>query len=229
MILETRSVVDALRSEMQVQILRGSIPAGTALPELSVAQMFDVARPTAKAAIDRLVHDGLLRRMRNKTARVPLLSAADVADLYLSRAVIEIAVARLLAERGDVPSGAARALERFRAAIGDSDKVAELVKSDIEFHCALVAATGSARLRRLHELVIGETHLCLAQVQLHHLLHPQVIADEHARILAMIEARDADQATAEMDAHISRARTKLVAYLQVEEDGVASDQRADSE
>jgi len=63
---------------MQSQIVGGSIPPGTALPEVSVAQMFDVARPTAKAAIEQLVHIGMLRRLRNKTARVPLFDAADI-------------------------------------------------------------------------------------------------------------------------------------------------------
>ena len=183
-VLDTRSVVDALRSEMQSQILRGAIPSGTALTELSVAQKFDVARPTAKAAIEQLVHIGLLRRLRNKTARVPLLDAADVADLYLSRGVIEQAVARLLAERGEVPPGAVEALDRFRAAVANGGKVTELVESDIDFHRALVAASQSPRLRRLYELVIGEAHLCMAQVQVRHLLHPQVIADEHAQILS---------------------------------------------
>ena len=227
--LETLSIVDALRSEMQGQILKGSIPAGTALPEVSVAQMFDVARPTAKAAIEQLVHLGLLKRLRNKTASVPLLNAADVADLYLSRAVVENAAVHLLAERGDVPSGAVEALDRFRAVIGYSDKIAELVESDIDFHRALATATGSPRLRRLHELVIGEAHLCMAQVQLRHLLHPQVIADEHARVLAMIGARDADQAKCEMDAHISRARRGLVAHLQRQQAGAVSGQRAEDE
>jgi len=226
-ILETRSVVDALRAEIQSQIVGGSIPPGTTLPEVSVAQMFDVARPTAKAAIEQLVHIGMLRRLRNKTARVPLFDAADIADLYLSRGVIESAVARLLAERGEVPSGATEALDRFRAAI-NGDKIAELVQSDIDFHRALVDATRSPRLRRLHESVIGEAHLCMSQVQVHHLLHPQVIADEHARILAMIEAGDADQATSEMTAHISRAGDRLVAYFEREKVDVASDPSAGS-
>jgi len=103
------------------------------------------------------------------------------------------------------------------------DKIAELVQSDIDFHRALVDATRSSRLRRLHESVIGEAHLCMSQVQVHHLLHPQVIADEHARILAMIEAGDADQATSEMTAHISRAGDRLVAYFEREKVDVASD------
>ncbi len=207
---------------MQSQILKGSIPAGTALAEVSVAEMFNVARPTAKAAIEQLVQIGLLRRTRNKTARVPLLNVADVADLYLARGAVESAVTRLLAERGEVPPGAVEALARFRAAIDDSQMIAALVQADVDFHRALVLETGSPRLRRLHDMVMGEAHLCMAQVQTQHLLDPRVIADEHARILAAIEARDMEQAEGEMDAHIFQARNRLLAYLQQEE-SVAED------
>jgi DNA-binding GntR family transcriptional regulator len=216
-VLETRSVIDALRFEMQGRILRGAIPAGTALAEMSVAQMFDVARPTAKAAIEQLVHVGLLRRMRNKAARVPLLSAEDVADLYLSRDVVESAAARMLAERGEVPAAAAAALDRFRAAMASGEGIADLVEGDIGFHRALVEATGSPRLRRLHDLVIGEAHLCMGQAQVHRLLENQVIAEEHARILAMIEAGDGNLAAAQMHAHISRAGRQLLAHLKRQE------------
>jgi DNA-binding GntR family transcriptional regulator len=221
-ILQTRSVIDALRAEIQSQILSGSIPPGTTVTEVSMAQTFDVARPTAKAAIEQLVNIGLLRRHRNKTARVPLLDTADVADLYLSRGVIERGVVCLLAERRTLPAAAEAALGRFRAAIGNGGKVTELVESDIAFHRALVAASQSSRLRRLHELVIGEAHLCMAQVQIRHLLDPHVIADEHARILAMIESGDTLGAGIEMDAHLHRASARLLAHLQKEE-AVASE------
>ena len=137
--------------------------------------------------------------MRNKTAHVPLLDSNDVADLYLSRGFIENAVVRILAERRAVPRAAVDALARFRTVIASGDKIAELVESDIEFHRALVAESQSPRLRRLYESVIGQArYLCMAQVQVRHLLHPQVIADEHMRILAVIEAGNAEQAVIEM-------------------------------
>jgi DNA-binding GntR family transcriptional regulator len=216
-ILDIRSVIDAVRNEIQRQILTGSIAPGTTLAEISVAQTFDVARPTAKAAIEQLVNVGLLRRLRNKTARVPLLNAADVADIYLSRGVIERAVVFLLAERRERPATAEAALTRFRAAIANGDKVAELVESDIAFHRALVAASQSPRLQRLHELVIGEAHLCMAQVQVRHLLNPQVIADEHSRILAMIAAGDTFGASTEMAEHLRLASSKLLDHLEQQE------------
>ena len=157
--------------------------------------------------------------MPNKTARVPLLDAADIADLYLSRNLVERAVVRLLAERGQVPPDAVRAVDGFCAAIAKDGKVTELVEYDIEFHRALIAASRSPRIQRLHDLVIGEAHLCMAQVQMRHLLDPQVIADEHKRILAMIEARDVDRAAAEMDAHLSRARNTLLPSRHAEATG----------
>ncbi len=225
MALEIRSVVDALRSEMQGRILSGAISPGTALSEMSVAQMFAVARPTAKAAIEQLVQLGLLRRSHNKTASVPHFNATDVADLYLSRAVIESAAVYLLAERGEVPSGAVEALNRFRSVINQTDQFAELVKCDIDFHRNLVAATGSPRLRRLHESIIGEAHLCMSQVLVRLLLHAQVIADDHAGILAMIKNRDPEQARREMNGHIFRARSKFVAYLQPRTVEISDDER----
>jgi len=221
--LETRSVVDALRTELQKQILRGFISPGAALTELSVAQKFDVARPTAKAAIEQLVHIGLLRRMRNKSARIPRLDASDIPDIYLSRSVIECAAARILAERGEVPVGAIAAIERFRAAIAAGHAVSGLVENDVEFHRALVAATKSPRLRRLHDAVIGEAHLCMAQVQIHHLLHPQVIAEEHMRILSLIAERNVSAASAETNAHLAQAGDRLLGYLQQEPTPAASD------
>jgi len=220
--LETRSVVDALRTELQKQILRGFISPGAALTELSVAQKFDVARPTAKAAIEQLVHIGLLRRMRNKSARIPRLDASDIPDIYLSRSVIECAAARILAERGEVPVGAIAAIERFRAAIAAGHAVSGLVENDVEFHRALVAATKSPRLRRLHDAVIGEAHLCMAQVQIHHLLHPQVIAEEHMRILSLIAERNVSAASAETNAHLAQAGDRLLGYLQQEPTPAAS-------
>jgi DNA-binding GntR family transcriptional regulator len=212
-VLQTRSVIVALRDEMQARILKGAIPAGTTLTETAVAHMFQVARPTAKSAIEQLVIAGLLRRVRHRAAHVPMLSADDVSDLYLSRAVLESAAARILAERGEVPTEAVDALDRFQSAIGRAESVADLVEDDIGFHTALMKATGSPRLRRLHELVIGEAHLCMAQVQIHRLLDNRLVLEEHSRILDMIAARNADRAAAEMYDHVSRAKNTLVAYL----------------
>ena len=54
---------------------------GELVTERGLAEWFSVARPTAKAAVERLVHDGLLQRSENTTARVQVLGVEDVRDL----------------------------------------------------------------------------------------------------------------------------------------------------
>lgn len=207
--LKTHSLVDSLRDALQEAILRGEIPAGSQLTEQAVADKYGIARPTAKAALEQLVHAGIMRRSLNRAARVPLLDADDVRDLYFNRGLVERGVVTALAQRRIEVPGARRAVDELRRA---SD-VAEIVEADIRFHRALVAALGSPRATRLHESVIGEAHLCMAQVQVHHLLDPEVIASEHAGILEAVTAGSSRKAAELMDDHLVRARDQLVAYL----------------
>ncbi|MGO4750780.1 GntR family transcriptional regulator, partial [Streptomyces sp. 2MCAF27] len=100
--LKATSLIDALVVELREQILDGRIVGGTALTETEVAKQYEVARPTAKAAIERLTAEGLLRRDAHKSARVPVFDADDIADLYFTRACVERQVMRELARRRSV-------------------------------------------------------------------------------------------------------------------------------
>ena len=64
------SIVDAVASDLRSRIFAGELGSGDALTESEVASAYDVARPTAKAAIEKLVAEGLLDRGTHKTARV---------------------------------------------------------------------------------------------------------------------------------------------------------------
>jgi DNA-binding GntR family transcriptional regulator len=83
--LSTVTVVDAVMQAIRADISVGDYAPGTRLSEQDIADRFSVARPTAKAAIERLVEVGLLRRTANKTAEIPVLSSEDILDLYRFR------------------------------------------------------------------------------------------------------------------------------------------------
>ncbi|MGK5556027.1 GntR family transcriptional regulator [Actinomadura kijaniata] len=203
--------MDALVHELRESILDGRLPGGTSLPESEVAGRYEVARPTARAAIERLVSQGLLTRGTHKTARVPVFDAADVADLYLTRAVLESQVMRELARRRRVPPDALAAQREIRAA--GTDWTTAIVEPDVRFHRALVDALGSPRLSRAHGALMAEMRLCMAQVQAFRLLRAAEIADEHDAILAAVAAGDPDRAEAALDHHLDRARHELVGHL----------------
>jgi DNA-binding GntR family transcriptional regulator len=211
--LTVPSLVDALAAAIRERVLTGQLTGGTPLTEKEISTFYDVARPTAKAALERLVYEGILRRATNKTARVPLMDADDIRDLYYSRAFLEREVVAALAATGNVPAEAQDALAVLRAAIDHQATLTEVVQADITFHRSLVNALNSPRITRMYDSVIGETHLCMAQVQARHLLSPVVIAAEHEDILRAIAAADPTAAAGHVTTHLNRACARLISHV----------------
>jgi len=210
--LTVRSVIDAVESSLRDQILDQEIPAGAAVRETEVAHVFDVARPTAKAAIERLVASGLLTRDVHKSARVPALNADDISDLYLSRTVLEEGIVRRLATGRKFPAAARGTIDAMKA-LGPDALPIEYVAPDIEFHAALARQLGSERMTRMHAGLMQEMQFCMAQVQAHHLLATTDIIAEHERIADAIVAGEPETAAAELRNHVERARVALVEFF----------------
>lgn len=218
--LHTTTVVDELYKELKARILRGEEPPGSGLSELGVSAGFDVSRPTARAAIERLLGEGLLvREGRRAGPVVPRLTRADIEDLYATRERIEGAAHRALAIDGTTLDLAAAENLRLRAGARADDSV-EVVDADIAFHRALVGLVGSARLTKVHELLLAEAHLCMAQVQSFQLLRASVIADEHDAILTAIGSGDPQAALEATSEHLRGARVKLLRHLFGDSGGV---------
>ena len=78
------TVVAALRRA----ILSATLTPGSSVTEAHVAGSYDVARPTARTAIDRLVAEGLLVREPHRAARVQHLDRDDLRDLFTTRAAL---------------------------------------------------------------------------------------------------------------------------------------------
>jgi DNA-binding GntR family transcriptional regulator len=209
---QATSIIDALAEELRVRIFRSDLTSGTRLTETDLASTYEVARPTAKAAIEKLVAEGLLRRDAHRTARVPSMSRADIEDLYFSRIFVEREVAGRLAACRQVPDAARQALIEIEA-VGEASSI-DIVEPDVRFHESLVDAVGSKRISRLYRALMGEMRLCMAQVQAHGLLQASTIAAEHAAILDHIEAGDAEAAGQAVYDHLTRARDELAPFLE---------------
>ncbi|MFI5693953.1 GntR family transcriptional regulator [Kribbella sp. NPDC051586] len=206
------SLTDALYESIRKRIVNGEIPQGEKLTEVRLATEYNVARPTAKAALERLTALGLLRRTAHKTAVVPVLDQAEIRDLFFSRITIEQAAVSALAATGEVPADAARAQVAIEYAARDR-LFENQVDADIAFHTALVAAVGSRRLSRMHELIIGEVHLSMGQYKAHRKVDPSTVASEHAAVLEAIAAGDATAAAEYMAHHLEQAEARLLSTV----------------
>ena len=209
--LQTVSVVDALVNTLRARVLDGHLAPRTTLVEADVAAEFGVSRPTARSAITLLVHEGLLRRQAHKSAHVPVLSRADVEDLFLVRIPLEIGVVGAVVAHGAPPAGAGRAVAAL-AAVPDDAPHSVFVDADLDFHRALVGSVASPRLSRLYAALSGEIHLSM--VQSRYVLGRDRIAAEHRQVLEALEAGDAALAEERMRAHLEGACEALAGSLE---------------
>lgn len=220
--LSVTTLPHAVYEAMRESILAQREPPGATVTEKAVADRFGVARPTAKAALERLVAEGLLRRSTHKTARVPQLDRDDIADLYVNRAVVEEAALRMLADGAAVPAEAVAAQRVIVAAAAspapDDADAGPLARADIAFHRALVEAQPSPRLARLHSLLMGEIELCTGQVLAHRLLALDDVIAQHQGILDAVGEGDVERAGRLTRAHIEGARDRLLGYFDAQHD-----------
>jgi DNA-binding GntR family transcriptional regulator len=211
--LTPSSLIDALYESLRKRIVNGELPPGEKVTEARVASEYNVARPTAKACLERLTAAGLLNRSAHRTAVVPALDAAEIEDLFFTREVIERTAVRRLARSRSVPPAARTAQYAIERA-AEEQVFAQQVEADIAFHASLVAAVGSKRLSKMHELIVGEVQLTMGQFQAHRTADPGAVPAEHEAILAAIEAGEPDCAAERMSVHLTAARHRLVAQAE---------------
>jgi DNA-binding GntR family transcriptional regulator len=220
--LSVQSLTDALTTELRRRIFSGELVPGDSLAEVKIAEQYDVARPTARSAIERLVSEGLLERAAHKTAQVPIMDIPRVHDMYFSRGLIECQAYRILSERRIVPQDAIQANQDLLNATAAS----ELVDFDVKFHRSLIDALGSPRTSNAHRKLISEIRLCLAQVQTNKLLDPSIIGTEHSSILEAIGAGNGDLAAHYGRVHLDHAEFELTRHMaQFDPTGPSPDER----
>jgi DNA-binding GntR family transcriptional regulator len=207
--LKTTSLPEAVYDALRESIVTMADRPGALLTETAVAERYGVARPTAKAALERLVSEGLLSRRAHHAAQVPQLSRDDIQDLYSNRAILEEAALQNLAADAMVPV-AALAVHRALLEHVRTDDRAALARTDLDFHRQLVLAQRSPRLAKMHGLLMGEIELCIGQVQSHRLIRPSDVALQHQGILDAVSAGDAVLAGRLTREHIEGARDRLL-------------------
>jgi DNA-binding GntR family transcriptional regulator len=205
------SIVDAIASDLRARIFSGDLTSSQALTETDIASSYGVARPTAKAAIEKLVAEGLLVRGVHKTARVADLGPESVRDIYIARAYLESEVLRRLASGRTVPAGAVQANNDIAAL--KTGAPLDVVEPDMRFHTSLIDAVGNERISKMYLSLVGEVRLCMSRVQSLHLLDTALIQAEHQRLLELIEEGRGDEAARLLDVHLGRARERLVAAM----------------
>jgi len=230
--LTRASAATQIADQVRDAILRGELSAGARLPsEHELAEQYDVSRATVREAIKLLSAARLVESARGASGGTfvvlpdPATVAASIGDTLSlwfasgSTSLAEVSEAREAIERICVRLAAQRRddddLREIRAAVEQArDPDADLdlfLRRDLEFHIAICRAAKNQVL----ELPMTAIHLIRpwTNVVVFELLDRELIAAQHERILAAIEAGDADAAEAAFDEHIAHLAALRAAAL----------------
>jgi DNA-binding GntR family transcriptional regulator len=196
-------------------ICSGELKAGTRLTQEELAQKFGVSRQPVLQAMMLLRREGFLIEAGRKGVQVAPLDMQQVRNLYVVRAALDGAAARLAAARytPELVYRGRLLLDVGRRA-GTSGNVPAAIEADIDFHLFVYEASGNP--------LIGET----AQPHWQHLRRVMAAAlsesdlrvsvwDEHEGILRALEAGQVDEAEALCRGHAEQMADILTGRLKV--------------
>lgn len=207
----SRASVAAVHSALRMQILDGTIPAGTALSQVELAERFGVSRTPLREALRMLQEEGLIEARTNRQARVATFALGDLEAIAAQRILLsalatQISVQSLTGQELDEME---RLHQAMREASAADDREAWR-RADVAFHaahCAHAPANLYHEVRRLAERNTLYQSVWLRD-EPHH--DPRTEADHH-RILTACRERNAQDAGRAIARHQGRIAIEVLA------------------
>ncbi len=191
-------------------ILTGKLAAGERIIETHVAQALGVSQGPVREALRDLELLGFVESAPFRGAQVRQISFGEILQVYPIRAAIEgLAAAAAATQADDALLSHLRELyEQMRAAAQRGDGHAH-VQADIDFHRAIVEASGNRLLRQFWESMRLPTTTFMSVILTHRDL-PELTV-RHEPILLALEARDPVAAEQAARWHIDELREWILA------------------
>ncbi len=212
--LVTESLAKQIAETIRQAIVCGDLKVDERLPtEPELADRFGVSRPTIREALKRLAAQNLIRSRRgpaggtfvnrpdsleakdslvNMTSLLTSMGEFNLSDVAEARRELELVCVRLAATRREQSHLNAMLFEvSMQKTVGLSDQ--DFCASDVRFHRAIVDATGNSMLQFSMATVI-EAMQPIVNLIVSRFWDKEKTVHQHERILAAIEAGDAEAA-----------------------------------
>jgi DNA-binding GntR family transcriptional regulator len=204
----TQAITDPIFDTIKDRIMTGRLRPGTKLSEEEIASIFQVGRARARQSLRLLGAIGVVTLHRNRGAFVARPTRAEAAQIYAARRIIECPVVALVADaitRADV-ARLRRHVEQQAASVRAGDR-REFLRLVLEFHNLLASIAGNPVIAQLVDQLIARASLISLLYEVP--VPSQDVVDDHARLVELIAAGDADKASAHMERHLRAVETRL--------------------
>lgn len=213
-------LVDQVIDQLRETIRQGEWPVGERIPtESELVTALGVGRNTVREAVRALAHSGLLevrqgdgtyvRATSEVSGAVRRLCGAELREVLQVRRTLEVEGSRLAATaRTDTELATLERLLDTRDRAFHEGRLDDYVRTDAEFHLAVVAAGHNTLLTELHRGLIEVITASVATTTKTNPQEPTNIG--HRELLRAIADRDADRAVAEASGFLDELLAPLV-------------------
>lgn len=207
----SRVGVEAVHRALRSQILDGTIPAGTVLSQVDLAERFGVSRTPLREALRMLQEEGLIEARRNHQARVATFELVDLEVISAQRILLSA-----LATELSVPwitdqeiEEMERQREAMRRAAAEDDREGWRHANNA-FHAAHSGQAPTGLAHEVRRLAERNTlyHVVWERDEPH--LDP-LTEVEHERIVAACRVRDTSEAARSIARHQARIAIGVLA------------------
>jgi DNA-binding FadR family transcriptional regulator len=220
---------ESVAAQLRFQILSGSLPAGSRFPpELELAAVYDVSRPTIREALRILESDRLISIRRGKqggaTVHPPSTSVlakhaglllqfrhATIADVVTARALLEPRAAAVVAAQRRPEAVSLLREHLVLEAAGRSDTVAQELGE--RFHELLVELAGNQTLRIYTTMINHIISVHMSRLGSSHSEERHRLRSEHRRLVELIEAGADVEAEKCWREHLARFNARLLSNV----------------
>ncbi len=191
--ISKRSLEAQATDVLRERIVSGAFGPGERIVETPLAEAYGLSRGTIRAALRRLVEEGLVRQVPYAGYRVVDFSDHDLWELYTLRATLESLGARLAAD-GITVDGATRLRDTFAAlmAAAEADDHERASRLDHELHQVIVRLSGNERLVQHYARVENQFRAYIALSN--RAVDARAIGESHRELVEAICAGDGDRA-----------------------------------
>lgn len=206
---DPRTRGEAAYERVRRDLLMGRLLPGQRLVEAELVDSLGVSRAIVRSTLERLEHEGLVEKERNRGARVRMVTEQEAVELTQVRSVVEGLAAREAAIKGDASDfrQLRSSVEGMASSLANNDLLA-YSECNIRLHETVMVASKHTTAQQL----ITRLRAQVIRFQFRTILLPgrtEVSFNEHKEVVEAIVARKAHEAELLMRRHLDRIAEDL--------------------
>lgn len=211
--LDRSGLHERIAERLRERIIEGSLAAGAHLNERVLCEQLQVSRTPLREAFRMLAGEGVIHLIPNRGAVVAGLDRAEVDHAFELMASLEALSGELAAQRATEAELAA--IRRLQAAMEQAHARGDLpryYRINRDIHAALVRCARNPVLAETHQRLNARLQSLRFRSNLNRDKWDAAVA-EHARMVELLEARDARGLAALMRRHLRSKQATVTAQL----------------